>query len=751
MRACLLGRRIVFIGDSTIQQLYWAALRRLDWDTGIKAHQDFDLLEDQHIDLSETVNGVFVDFIWDPWLNATTRLDQLAYFRHQPDTPENEAIAKVEERHSPAIIVLGSPSLWAVLHGEDEFLQIFGDGINTVIPWLRVNIDEMTQLPRRSTAATTLDGPSMPSEELSNAVFLVPVLSPHRDSLSYGIMLKYHPEKIETMNWNLRQSGAIDQSYMPWGFEAMAAEFQDAHLDDGIHVSEFIVDQRLTTLLNARCNAGLPVQGAPSQVTCCTPYPGPSHLQWLLLAMAIMGLPWLVLDAGPPSNRMLHGIIAISCLLVASASCHLMDRTHLASKQQKHFRLEELVLSVSSVYGLFFLSKRRTSTEATEKNPSRPNTFLSRAQSNEWKGWMQAFALLCSFHGASQSSAWYKIFRLCTSIFIFLFSYGHTRYFLQTRDYSLKKVAQVLVRLNLLSIILVYTMDRPWTLYYFCPLANFWFLVTYCTLSTQSQVNTSLTATLLKIAVAAVATTLAINTKRGLGGLLLALEKGLGIVWNLETVHYNLAMDQLIPYFGIATAAIAHRISQEKSTDDDHPVSTITSADAALDRIIRNILNPEEDSVPIKTMALIFSGTILAMFFLIAFLSPGSDETYNAYHPFIATWLGLAAIILRNCTKTLRSTSFPGAIALGRISLETSLLHHHIWLAGDGTTILRIASAQFLALPRLGPLLESSQTTILLIILLWASVKCHNATQQITDLVAPRAEEGKGKEIACCV
>ncbi|KAH7349889.1 Cas1p-like protein [Plectosphaerella cucumerina] len=749
MRACLLGRRIVFVGDSTIQQLYWAALRRLDPSIGRKAHEDYVTLEDQYVDLSKTIDGVRVDFVWDPWLNATDRLGQLAYFRHQPDTPESEALARMEDKHSPAIIVLGSPSLWPVLKEEEEYLQLFGDGINTVLPWLRVSIDEMTMLPKRQVTAMARPASSMPSDEISNSVFLIPVLSPNWESLSYAMKLIMNPEKISRMNWNLRNSDAIDQSYIPWGFEAMTAGFEDAYLEDGIHVSQLVVDQRLTNLLNARCNAGLPIHGASSQATCCTPYPDPSKMQRLLLSMAVMGLPWLALKPESLPPRMMRGIIAMSSLLVVSASCYLTDRTHLFSKQQKDFSLERLLLSVSAIYSLFIFSLCHDTTKTTEKHTSRPENFLSRTQSDEWRGWMQAFALLYSFHGASHSSAWYKVFRLCTSIFIFLFSYGHTSFFLQTRDYSLRRVVHVLVRLNLLSIILVYTMNRPWTLYYFCPLASFWFLVAYLTLSTMEQVNTSLSGVLSKIAVAAVATTFIIDTRGVLGGVLLALEKGLGIVWDLETVQYNLAMDQLVPYFGMATAAIAHRVATGKSTADG---SIVSGADATLDLMIQSVLEPEEDSIPVKTMTYIFSATILSLLFLIAFMSSGSNAAYDAYHPFTGPWFALAAIILRNCHKTLRETHSVGAIALGRISLETSLLHHHIWLAGDGTTILRIASARFLALPRLGPLLENSQTTILLIILLWSSIKCRSATRQITDLLATEAEEkGKGTEFASCV
>lgn len=744
MKNCLLGHHLVFVGDSTMRQLYWAALQRLDTSIGTKALKDFSHLQNQHVHLSSTANGVHVDFIWDPWLNTTSQLGQLAYFRYRPDILVNEDKTKKENKQSPSIIVLGSPGLWSARNGKEEFLQAFGEGINTVLPWLRANIDDMTQLSAQSAQSTFGELLRTTSDDLSNSVFLVPVLTPHWERLSYGRQMTLTPERINMMNWSLKNSDAIDQSYILWGFEAMAHGRPDIHMDDGIHVAGYIADQRLTNILNARCNAGLPVQGASSQVTCCTPYPYPSHVQQLLLMSAVMGMPWIALHPGSASDRLLRGIKAAACMLVTAAACYIADRTHLLSKQEKDFNPEGFVLSMLAFGILCPFSVCKKQPEPKGKGVDDSGMFLSRTQSDEWRGWMQAFALLYSFHGASQSPTWSKLFRLFTSAFIFLSCYGHTRYFLQTKDFSLNRVVHVLVRLNLLSIILVYMMDRQWTMYYFCPLTSFWFLVIYMTLSTWAHINTNTAAVLFKMAIAAVTTTLLINIRGVLGGVLLALDRGLGVEWDLERVHLLLAMDQLVPYFGMATALVAHVVSSRKISSSDKPVHF----EAAPDRLIWNVFHPEEDSVPFKTMALIFSGAALAVFCLVTFVAPVSNEAYDSYHPFISPWFVLAAIIMRNCHSTLRSTHFTSAVALGRISLETSLLHHHIWLAGDSTTILRLASARFLDLPWFGPLLENSQTTILLVVLFWASVKCRSATQQVTDLLTARAED-KGKGVAC--
>jgi len=53
------------------------------------------------------------------------------------------------------------------------------------------------------------------------------------------------------------------------------------------------------------------------------------------------------------------------------------------------------------------------------------------------------------------------------------------------------RVAQVLVRFNLLVIILCLVMNRPYQFYYFVPLVTFWFVVSYVTMAVWPRITTT--------------------------------------------------------------------------------------------------------------------------------------------------------------------------------------------------------------------------------------------------------------------
>lgn len=748
MMSCLADRHLVFIGDSTVRQLYWAALRRLDADIGKKSLQDFARLDDRHINLAHEVHGVHVDFIWDPWLNSTALFGQLARFRHRPGNTASEVLALEEKRQSAALIVLGTPGLWAAQNERVRHLHVFRDGINTVLHWLRGSISDNIFLSPYQTATDF--------GRLPNHVVLIPVTEPAWDKITPERQAMMTPQKIEKMNWNLQNSDAIDYSHILWSFNAMTHGRRDTFLGDGIHVTDQIADSRLDVLLNLRCNIGIAQHSHQNELTCCVPYPRPSKTQILLLGLAIMGLPWLALDKEQDEahsawfQRSCKALTALSGILTAAALCFLADRTHLFGKQEKELNMWAFLLSLFVLLVLLLLSARRV-VPATSTEKGTDNTdFLSRAQTDEWKGWMQGFLLLYNFHGASESSGWYRVLRLLLSMYIFLSCYGHTRYFLRTGDFSVRRVLRVLCRINLLSIVLVFTMSSSWTLYSFCPITTLWFLTTYLTLSTLPHLNTSLSGLILKILVVSVATTLLINTRGVLGGFLLAFETSIGVTWDLETVRHHLAVDQFTPYLGVLTAAIAHRSAALRRPAAASSKPSISNAsDTRLDRLLSSMIHPEVDAIPVVGMISVFSCIALLMFLVLAFEAQDrrDNNTYNSYHPYITPWLVLAAVILRNRSPSLRNIQVTGATALGRLSLEVSMLQYHIFLAGDATAILRITSSGSQG-TQLGKILENSQTAVLLVVLLSASLKCHSATRRIMDMLGPRTgDEGKKHKV----
>ena len=60
--ACLKRRRLVFLGDSSVRQLYWATARKFGIQERSKA---------EHSDLAFHIHDAAVEFRWDPFLNSS--------------------------------------------------------------------------------------------------------------------------------------------------------------------------------------------------------------------------------------------------------------------------------------------------------------------------------------------------------------------------------------------------------------------------------------------------------------------------------------------------------------------------------------------------------------------------------------------------------------------------------------------------------------------------------------------------------
>ena len=117
---------------------------------------------------------------------------------------------------------------------------------------------------------------------------------------------------------------------------------------------------------------------------------------------------------------------------------------------------------------------------AMEKAVTPPDsTILNRAQTEEWKGWMQFMFLLYHYYAASET---YNSIRIMITCYVWMTGFGNFSFFYLKRDYSLTRVLQMLWRLNFLVAFLCLGMGNTYVLYYICPLHTFFFGVVYCSM-----------------------------------------------------------------------------------------------------------------------------------------------------------------------------------------------------------------------------------------------------------------------------
>ncbi|KAL1899466.1 hypothetical protein Sste5346_002864 [Sporothrix stenoceras] len=276
IRDCLGGKRVLFVGDSTMRVLFFAALTRLEHEaaewllrmTFTEANPRHDLAID-----SETVQ---LQFIWDPWLNSTAFEEEIRLMEPGGDKG-------VDPASKPDLVIMGSVGLWAARNaGDDMYFDTF-----------RTTTDRVSR-------AMSSEVRPFGKHQSDNYVFLAPVTIPRYEMLLPGRVGSFSPERIKRMNNYLGSLSPTVQSHILTSYNDMTKHIPEAYEDTGLHVTASVAERWIDVPLNARCNGlllGRPAadQSAPSlahTTTCCATYPTPVRGQKAL---------WLVFT-GPSTN-----------------------------------------------------------------------------------------------------------------------------------------------------------------------------------------------------------------------------------------------------------------------------------------------------------------------------------------------------------------------------------------------------------------------------------------------------------------
>jgi N-acetylneuraminate 9-O-acetyltransferase len=168
------------------------------------------------------------------------------------------------------------------------------------------------------------------------------------------------------------------------------------------------------------------------------------------------------------TNKFSEAIEALGILGIIMAYFFLCDRTGFFMKENKYYSEFSFWIPVGwlSVVGLFF----------TED--SKFTRVLHRDQTDEIKGFMIIVVLVYFMTGATPIPI-YFLSKVFISTFLFLIGYQHFSYFWITGNNSISRWMNVMFRLNFMTVVLCFAMNRPYQFYFFAPLVSFWFSVTY--------------------------------------------------------------------------------------------------------------------------------------------------------------------------------------------------------------------------------------------------------------------------------
>ena len=543
---------------------------------------------------------------------------------------------------------------------------------------------------------------------IGDQIFIAPVPIPEYDRLDDIKQATIVEGEIEQMNEHLRQMGP--NSNVLWSYLSLIDEQPDATEFAGFHVRESVADVKADILLNLRCNAVLnEKQQYPFDRTCCSGYPTPNPTQKVLLVLA--GCVTLVACLGFfLIKEHSASLTAVAMASAALAYCYLADRTQVFAKVSKHFVSSDFgILSVLSLLAGLVTMRRSGKPNAAGIYEDQP--FLSRNQTEEWKGWMQLAILIYHYTGASSILPIYQVIRLFVASYLFLTGFGHTAFFLRRGDFSFRRAASVLVRLNLLSCVLTYVMGTEYLFYYFAPLVSFWFGVVWVAMRVGCSRNGNAGFVAIKIILAAAIVEVLLRTS-SFEWFFAVLESVFNIHWSVHEWTFRLSLDRYIVFAGMLTALLYEHQSKIVSASQARCLLTVA--------IMLSIL----------TLPLVYH--ILKSY--------TTKPSSNAIHPFLSIPAILAFVTLRNATATLRNHHSVFFALVGSFSLETFVLQYHIWLAADTKGLLSLgiwseAGASLLDGGRWQDFM------VLTPLFLWVAWKVAGATGVLTACILKSREE----------
>ena len=725
--ACLQSQRILLVGDSTVRQIFWALVKKFDANHAKKAIQE----ADAHSNLNYTSGDLLIEFTWDPYVNSTTLQRELMASEKETGADRDGNTNK----NRPAITFIGG-GLWYARHGHVNPLREFKDAIDNIIPFINVKSTKTT-FPASDSSSIV--------ERNANLLYLAPVQVPWYESLSLERRRTITPAKINTMNEYLQQLSEYQGANILWSYYHMTDKRKSAYAESGLHVTESVATKKADVLLNLKCNAR--AAAYPFDRTCCSNYQKPVWSQWLILFAGVLILPavsWVngksifrrdeledsILAARNERSqvrllsmtKLLHALLVFILPLCLS---FYADRTQFFNKMHKMYSPGEFMTFciITLVIGALFIrpaSTARSDAPCRQQQLPSDAPFLCRDQTDEWKGWMQFLILIYHYTGASKVLWIYQLVRVLVASYLFMTGFGHCVYFYEKRDYSLRRVAAVLVRLNLLSCLLPYMMRTDYLSYYFASLVSFWFLVVYATMKIGHTRNDSLPFLLGKIITSAAIVTLLTKSTGTLEAIFATLGAICRIHWSAKEWRFRLGLDIYIVYTGMLTAILFVNLNSKGRSRHFEDVV--------------GILRKHFGTLRVASVGL---SMIVLPTYLLATRHFANKYDYNRWHPYLSFLPILSFVVLRNAHSRLRNLYSRSFAWLGKYSLETFTLQFHIWLAGDTKGLLSIGFYNRDGTQPVGKWLESA---VLTVIFIWISWCVGEATGVLTRWIVDGGE-----------
>ncbi len=307
------------------------------------------------------------------------------------------------------------------------------------------------------------------------------------------------------------------------------------------------------------------------------------------------------------------------------------------------------VLIIFFVYGLYTIK------------PSHDLTLLGREQTEEWKGWMQFIFLLYHYFHAEEV---YNSVRVMITCYVWMTGFGNFSFFYMKKDYGWLRVAQMLWRLNFSVILLMLTHNNTYILYYICPMHTFYFLMVYITMYIFQNYNYSKWGIRIKLFILGLIIFVIWDVNGGVFDIIFrwlgndsVVGASYGSVWEW---YFRTSLDHYSTFFGMIFAL-------------NFPLA-------------EQYYELSKNTLSLKVACVLMG--ILSIYWFFNFYTL-EKLSYNLSHSYTAIIPLIAYIFFRNIP--ILRTGYSGSLHdLGKTTLETYLLQHHIWLTSNAKTLLTI-------------------------------------------------------------
>ncbi len=307
---------------------------------------------------------------------------------------------------------------------------------------------------------------------------------------------------------------------------------------------------------------------------------------------------------------------------------------------------------------------------------------LNREQTEEWKGWMQFMFLLYHYYKADEV---YNSIRVMITCYVWMTGFGNFSFFYIKRDFGLVRVLQMLWRLNFLVVMLCLVMGNTYLLYYICPLHTMFFFLVYGTMRFYSSINHSKWGIRVKLAVVAGVIFLVWDLPRyclfrnifspllGTGPVIGATS---GSLWEW---YFRTSLDHWATFLGMVFA-LNYPLMQAWFSQVDGWMAGGGSGggSGACSRTFWGV----------KATSAVAIGLVGVWW--VAEVFPLAKPEYNLTNPYLAFVPLLVYVFFRNFTPALRSVYLVPLHTIGKTTLETYLMQHHVWLTSNAKTLVTI-------------------------------------------------------------